>query len=131
MATISATATGVSPYFKVTAEEFVLNLFTTVTPINIDGVPPPSLGDDSGPSESHNYINLWYPWLDEKIVEPKYDGVAVYFGMPSNRPSYVKDYHMISLFRATDYVMQPRYNGMITATVTNPSPFPPPKANDQ
>lgn len=129
--TISSNASGVSPIFPITAEEMILDLFTTVTQIEIDGVPPPILGDDGGYSTAHEFVNQWYPWIDEKIVEPKYDGVTQFFGMPSNRPSYVKDYHMLALFRATDYILQPRYNSMVIATVQSPAPYPPPKEADQ
>ena len=124
--TIQTTATGVSPQFKITAEEFKLDFLTTVTDINIDGVKPPNLGPDGGTSVAMDWINLWFPWIDDKLVEPKYDGVARYLGMPSNRPSYIKDFHIITLFRAVDYVMAPKYEALFIATVDQPTPIAPP-----
>ena len=125
MADLPVTADGVSPSFTITAEDFLLRYFTQLTPVDIDGVPPPVFGVDGGVSTGMDYVNLWFPWIDEKIVEPKYDGVCVYFGVPSNRPTFIKDYHMISLFRACDYLLQPIYQGSFQATVSPVIPNPP------
>jgi hypothetical protein len=126
MSQFSTTAFGISPFFTVTSEEFVLDFLTTVSPVVIDGVPPPYLGDDGGYSYAHDLVNQWFPWIDEKIVEPKYDGVCQYLGLPSNRPSYIKDYHILSLFRATDYILTPRYVGLLQGVTNTPTPIGPP-----
>ena len=126
MSQISTTAFGISPYFSITSEEFVLDFLTTVTPITIDGVPPPYLGDDGGHSHAMDMVNLWFPWIDEKIVEPKYDGVSQYLGIPSNRPGYIRDYHMLALFRAVDHILAPTYIGRFTAVTNTPAPIGPP-----
>lgn len=131
MPEITATATGVSPAFAVSWEEFRLDHFTSVTRIDIDGVQPPLLGQDGGVSTLMELRNLWFPWIDEKLVEPKYDGVCQYMGIASNKPTYVKDYHMISLFRATDRVLAPQYNAVFHAQVDSPRPVPPPAEADQ
>ena len=131
MSTISSTAQGVSPLFTVTAENFILDSLLSLTPVDIDGVLPPWLGDDGGLSYAHTLMNLWFPWIDEKICEPKYDGICKYFGMPSNRPTYIKDYHVLTLFRATDYILKPNYQGRFEATVDGPTAIEPPKGEDQ
>jgi hypothetical protein len=128
--TISTTALGISPVFPITAEELNLEYFTTVTPIDIDGVNPPDLGADGGHSYAMNYLNLWFPWIDEKIVEPKWDQVTQFLGLPSNRPSFIRDYHMIALFRAADYVMQPIYAAHIQGSINTPVPFPAPEKGE-
>ena len=125
-ATVNISAVGTSPAFSISAEEMKLNYFAWVTPVDIDGVNPPDLTQKTGFSVAMSLINWWFPWIDEKLVEPKYDGVCQYLGMPSNRPSYVKDYHTIALMRATDYLLQPRYVGLIRARVGSSSPNPPP-----
>lgn len=127
--TISISATGISPAFPITAEEFKLWRVQSVTRVGLDGVEPPLLGAGGGVSEAHRLFNLWYPWIDDKLLEPKYDGVAKYLGMPSNRPSPMKDYHTIALMRATDYILAPKYVGLIRATAGSAGPAGGPQAN--
>lgn len=129
--TINTSAVGVSPIFGVTSEEFVLDLFTGIADIEIDGVKPPTFGDDGGPSHAHDLIQHWSYWMDEKIVEPKYDQIGAYLGMPTNRPTYVKDYHILSLFRAVDYIMSPEYDALFHASVDAPTPIGPPPEEEQ
>ncbi len=119
-------ATGTSPGFAITAEELTLNYFTAVTKIAIDGVHPPILGPGGGYTTAFELLNLWFPWIDEKIVEPKYDGVCQYLAVPSNRPSFIADYHAITLMRAVDYILAPRYAALIVATVGTVLPSGPP-----
>lgn len=123
---VSVSATGVSPAFRITAEELklVMNAFVTRTPG--DWAPSPVLGPNGGVSEAMKIVNVWFPWIDEKLVMPKYDGVAQYLGVSSNRPTYIKDYHMITLMRAADRLLAPMYKGLITAVVSGPGPTPPP-----
>lgn len=123
---ISTGASGISPAFPVSAEELKLMLRQGITRVSIDGVEPPTLGSQAGYSQAHTFANKWYPWIDEKIVEPKYDGVCQYLGTPSNRPTLIKDYHMIALFRAVDYILSPLYVGHIRAGVGTIIPEPPP-----
>jgi len=115
MSSISISATGISPAFPVTAEEFVKQYLQAVTYTNIDGVQPPTLGAQGGVSVAQNMINRWFPWIDEKIIEPKYDGVSQYLGICSNQPTHTKDYHMIALMRAVDAILAPEYVGLIQA----------------
>jgi hypothetical protein len=128
---ISNVAVSVSPIFTITGENFILDHFQTVTRIDIDGVQPPLLGADGGYSTLMDMLNEWFPWLDEKIVEPKYDGVCFYLGIPSNQPTYIKDYHTLAMFRAADRVLSPRYDGLFRGTVDTPSPTPPPVESAQ
>ena len=127
MSTIDITATGISPAFIVSAEEFKLMLRQGITRVTIDGVEPPTLGDNAGYSHAMDYINQWYPWIDEKIVEPKYDGICQYLGVCSNQPSIIKDYHMLAMNRAVDYLLAPTYVGSILAKVDTVMPKSPPK----
>lgn len=126
MSTLNLAATGISPAFPVSAEELVLHLAQVVTPTNVNGVQPPVLGVQGGYSLTHNRRNRWFPWIDEKLVAPKYDGVAAYLGMPSNRPTPIKDYHMLSLMRAVDYILAIAYRGIIEAEVDTVLPQSPP-----
>jgi len=113
----------VSPAFPVSAEELRIIRRQAVTRTTIDGVQPPILGQGGGPSWVHGLTNRWYPWIDEKIVEPKYDGIGVYLGQATNRPTPVKDYHMIALMRAVDYILAPVYVAQINATVDTVVPY--------
>ena len=126
MDTINATAIGTSPQFTVTAEEFELNLRPTVTRIRGDHVEPPILGPEGSVSEAMGLLMRWHPWADEKLVEPKFDGVAQFLGQVSNRPTPVRDYHAIALLRAVDYILAPRFKGFIIAEAGSVTPSPPP-----
>jgi hypothetical protein len=127
---LSVTAQGISPLFLITAEDFILNTLTSMTPVSIDGVLPPWMGVDGGVSYANSLINTWFPWIDEKLLEPKYDGVGVYLGMPTNQPTYIKDYHMLTLFRATDVILAPYYQGLFQVTADGPTPIAPPIDGD-
>lgn len=126
MTTLSTGAWGVSPQFSITAEELTLHLIAAVTRVSIDGVEPPTLGPGGLASAAYGQVNQWFPWVDEKIVPPKYDGVCQHLGVPSNRPTPIRDYHTIALMRAVDYVLAPTYWGMISASVDTILPVPPP-----
>lgn len=121
--TLNNIAIGISPAFPVTAEELQASEHQSVTLTNINGVQPPILGAQGGPSQAHNLMNKWYPWIDEKICVPKYDGVGVFLGQATNRPTLIKDYHMIAIMRAVDYILAPVYVGTITATVDTVIPI--------
>lgn len=123
---ISVTAIGTSPIFSITAEEFLLRYYTKVTPVSGDFVPPPVFGVDGGFSQAMSFVNQWFPWIDEKLVPPKYDGVCEFLGIASNRPTYIKDYHMIALNRAVDYLLAPTYIGIIQVSSSTPAPQGPP-----
>jgi hypothetical protein len=130
MATLNATATGISPTFPITNEELQLDYNTSVTKIDIDGVQPPTFGPDGGYSRAMDLRNLWFPWIDEPIVPARFDGVCFYLGAVSNRPTFIKDYLSISLMRATDYILEPVYQGMLRATVDGVIPIPPPSDSE-
>lgn len=125
MSTIPGGASGVSPQFPVTDEDLTIRYVTGLTRITIDGVEPPTIGSEGGSTAAFQQLNYWFPWIDEPLITPKYDGVCQFLGMPSNRPSHVKDYHVISLMRATDYLLAPMYQGLIVAEVDSPIPSPP------
>ena len=126
MATASAAAAGVSPAFKISREQLLLRRVFPLTFIQIDGVQPPVLGPESGASDAMKLINRWFPWIDEKLVEPKFDGACQHLGIASNRPTFIKDYHVLALCRAVDYVLQPDFVGVIRAVAGTVSPVPPP-----
>lgn len=114
-----------SPPFTVTSEEFLLRYYQAVTRFSLDGVEPPILGAHGGTTVAINAVNYWSPWIDEKIVNVKYDGVCRYTGTPGNRPTFIKDYHTISLMRAVDYLLAPQYLGMIIGMADTVIPAPP------
>jgi hypothetical protein len=131
MAELNVLAFGVSPIFPITAEEFKLWQSQAVTRVDIDGVEPPTLGEGGGHSAAHSLKNKWFPWIDEKLVTPKYDGVSQFLGTPSNRPTHIRDYHMISLMRAVDYILDPQYVGNLEARVDSVLPVSPPIPENQ
>ena len=120
--TFSTTATGVSPIFTITAEEFLRRSYASVTSVTGDFVTPPTLGAQGGGSMAIKIVNEWYPWIDEKLVPPKYDGVCQWIGLASNRPTPIRDYHFISLQRAVDRLLAPNYQGVIKSRVTGVGP---------
>ena len=126
MPTASATAIGVSPQFSISAEELILHYRTGVTWIDIDGVHPPILGEAGGYTVAMDLVNLWFPWADEKIVDPKFDGVCRYTATISNRPTFIKDFHVVSLMRIVDRLLSPTYQGLIQVSVGTVIPTPPP-----
>lgn len=128
MSSFSFSSLGVSPPFSITAEQFVLDQLSSVTRIAIDGVEPPTLGAFGGYSHAMDARFLWHPWGDEKLVEPKFDGVCQYLGQVSNAPTPIRDYHMITLMRAVDYALSPRYSAYITVTAGTVTPATPPTA---
>jgi hypothetical protein len=125
MTAISGTALGVSPTFPISAEELTLNYRSAVTRIAIDGVHPPIMGVGGGYSHAMDLINRWFPWIDAKLVEPKFDGVGQWTGQITNRPTFISDYHMISLMRAADRILKPAYIATILVTVTTITPIAP------
>lgn len=122
--TLNLSSVGVSYRFTVTNEDLLLRYIQRVTKIPIDGVQPPLFGEGGGASLAMKFINEWFPWVDEKIVEPKYDGVCAYLGIPSNQPTFVKDYHYIALMRAADKALAPAYDAYFTAQVDGVVPYP-------
>lgn len=125
MTSFSLGSLGVSPAFSITSEEFTLRYLQAVTRFAIDGVEPPNLGAQGGTSAALALVNYWHPWIDEQLLAPKFDGVCKYLGTPSNNPTVVKDYHHITLMRAVDYLLAPRYQGLIISTVDTVNPAPP------
>lgn len=127
--TVKLTAIGISPAFQITAEELRHRYLGVPTPSPVGNwVPPPTFGENGGASLAMQLINAWFPWIDEKLVPPKFDGVCQYLGIASNRPTYIKDYHMITLNRAVDRILTPSYVGVIAASVVGVGPVPPPTA---
>jgi hypothetical protein len=125
--TLKVTAVGISPAFQITAEELLHRYRGIPTPTATgDWVKPPDFGENGGPSLAMQLLNVWFPWIDEKLIQPKYDGVCNYLGIASNRPTYIKDYHMIALNRAVDRLLAPNYTGVIVASVVGVGPTPPP-----
>lgn len=126
MSDLNLGATGTSPTFAIAAEEFVRHYLARVTRVAIDGVEPPTQGEGGGMSEALRLVNQWSPWIDEKIIPPKFDGVCQYLGVVSNRPTHMRDYHWIALMKAVDYLLAPRYSGLIISKVDTVIPAPPP-----
>lgn len=125
MTAAGTSSSGISPTFPVTSEDLTLRYLQGVTRFALDGVEPPNLGAQGGTSVAFSFTNYWSPWIDEKLVSPKFDGVCQYIGMMSNRPSHVKDFHAITLMRAVDYMMAPVYTGFIVASVDTVVPIVP------
>jgi len=123
---IVTAVSGISPAFPITAEEFRTWYTQAVTRTSINGVQPPILNGATGLSQAMLLFNQWFPWIDEQLVEVKYDGVCQYLGTPSNGPTLMRDYHIIALMRAVDYIFSPQYIATITASVGSVGPAGPP-----
>lgn len=66
------------------------------------------------------WITPWPVISFEKINFPKYEGLNQYIGEASNKPDYIKDYHLIALARNIDYWSKPEYQGIIVAETDSP-----------
>lgn len=51
-----------------------------------------------------------------KIVEPRFDGIGIYTGQPVNFPDFISEQHMIGIMRATEKILEPKYEAMIKST---------------
>lgn len=50
-----------------------------------------------------------------KIVEPRFDGIGKYTGQPVNFPDFISEHHLLGIIRATESILAPRYEAMITS----------------
>lgn len=106
------------------------NQYFKVSKFTLDEAHPPIVSENDKNSilALKKWINPWPEISFEKINFPKYDGsnnvvgdagVYQYLGEPSNKPDYIKDYHIISLARLVDYWAEPAWEGKIVAKVTS------------
>ena len=119
---IGGRISGASPSFSITAENIVDYQYHKVAEVDIKGAHPPALGEASNYSESFAWKNVHSPFNFEPIVEPKYDGHAQYFGHVSNRPDFIKDYHMIGIMRQVDVIIKPNLKCAIFESTKAPGP---------
>lgn len=106
------------------------NQYFKVSKFSLDQANPPIVkaNDNNSIFALKKWINPWPEISFEKINFPKYDGSNTetgsagfyqYLGEPSNRPDYIKDYHVISLARLVDYWAEPVWEGKILAKVNS------------
>ena len=124
----SGFAVGTSPYVTITAEEFNLTTFHTLTTFDVGiGLNPPSVAAGAAYSPALNmWIQPFSEWANSKLTEPKYDGIADSLGMPSNRPDFISEHHVISVMRIVDKYLAPSFGSRIYATSFMPTPISPP-----
>lgn len=124
---MSLTAIGVSPKIIITAENYQLRRFGNISKLYRGIVNPPII-DKSGIFSQQSIVQQTYPtWNFEKIVEPRFEGVAVYTGVPSNKPDFISEVDMIGILRSVDSYLAPKYAGLIKTRVKTPKPKTPPR----
>ena len=130
---MSTQNTGTSIKFPVIIQNMREAQYFKVAKFSLKEANPPSVKINTAEDAANavfaikKWINPWPEIAFEKINFPKYSGanlgksagVYQYLGEPSNKPDYIKDYHVISLARLVDYWAEPRWEGKITATVTS------------
>lgn len=121
------TATSVSPKIIITAENFRLRRYSGMSKIYRGMVNPPVI-DKTGIFSPQSLSQQLYPtWNFEKITEPRYEGVAVFMGVPSNKPEHISEHHVIGILRSIDTYLAPQYAGFIKTRTKTPRPTVPPK----
>ena len=119
-----ATSTGTSGGFVITGEDMQAIHYQQIIDVGVQDANPPVMGDGTAVSLAMTkWINPWPEFTFDAITVPKYDGIAFYLATPMNKPDFVKDYHYISLMRATDYYLSPAYDGFISCSAEG-SPAP-------
>jgi len=111
---MAITNSGVSPKFVIGAEPISAKNYQTVKAVNITEAKPPVLNSNNSFSLAiTKWTNPFPEFMFDAISTAKYDGVAMYLGVPSNQPDVIKDYHYIGLLRGIDYYLAPTYSGSI------------------
>ncbi|MCK9279258.1 MAG: hypothetical protein M0P71_01330 [Melioribacteraceae bacterium] len=122
---MSLTATGVSPKIIITAEDYQMHNYGNLSKLYKGMVNPPVI-DKTGIFSGKGAGQQIYPtWNFEKIVEPRFEGVSVHTGRPSNKPDFISEVSIIGLLRSVDLYIAPRYAGFIKTRVKTPKPKPP------
>ena len=115
--------TGTSELFNIVIQNMQTMKFHKVTKFDLTVAHPPVLKPNS--SQGIHAIEKWItPWPEisfERVSFPKYEGIYQYLGEPSNKPDFIKDYHIISLMRNIDYWSKPAYDARIKATANTPT----------
>lgn len=76
----------------------------------------PRIDSKRTPSNLKDYtISNLHHFAFNKIVEPRYTGMGLYTGQPTNFPDFVSEHHLIGIMRATEICLQPRYSAMINS----------------
>lgn len=113
---------GTSPQFNIVFQNMQTMKFHKVSQFDLTAAHPPVLKPNS--SQGINAIEKWItPWPEisfERVSFPKYEGIHQYLGEPSNKPDYIKDYHLISIARNIDYWSKPSYELRIKAKANSP-----------
>jgi hypothetical protein len=94
-----------------------------VTDFDMSVTHPPKI-DTSLSTPNIKSVEKWItPWPEisfEKVNFPKYDGgVHQYLGEPSNKPDFIKDYHLIAIARNIDAWSEPTFSAYIKAVVNS------------
>lgn len=109
---------GTSDFFGIKFENMSKSYYHNVTKFDLSKTHPPQI--ESTKLGCHAITKWITPWPEisfEKINFPKYEGVYEYLGEPSNKPDYIKDYHVISLARNIDYWAEPEFKASLKCTV--------------
>jgi len=111
--------TGTSGDTDISNEDFNEIKFHRVIDFDLGDLPsPPTINiGNTGSVAMTKFVTPWPEISFEKIAYPRWDGVTQYQGDISNRPSFVSDYHFISLMRNIDIYLSPNYQGYIKGWV--------------
>lgn len=110
-----STNSGYSYKITITAEELArpnnLSGGSTLAPVVLQ---PPLIDAKRTPTGLTDYtVSRLHHFAFNKIVEPRFDGMGMYTGQPTNFPDFVSEHHIIGIMRATEICLYPRYSAMI------------------
>ena len=112
---------GTSKTYNIVLQNMETMKFHKVTDFDMSVTHPPKI-DVKNPSITsvEKWITPWPEISFEKVNYPKYNGgVQQYLGEPSNRPDFIKDYHIISIARNIDYWSEPIFKSYIKTNVSS------------
>ena len=116
---------GTSPVIHINKAEFhKLTGFSLATTYDstIPAQPPLPNGDEPSGAMTR-FQNLFPEFVFDKISPPEYrTTLSCRVGIPTNKPDYVADYHVIGLMRCIDYMLSSGYNGLINGNYNTPNP---------
>ena len=73
-------------------------------------VQPPKIDAKRTPTNFTKYTIMELPrFAFDKIVEPRFTGIGQLTGQPTNFPHFISEHHMITIMRATERVLAPKF----------------------
>ena len=120
-----ATNYGTSSRIKIGGESFSPQKGMTLSPIDGEGLVavPPSPNGTQPSAAMTEFQNRNRDFLFQKITPPMYgpdNSIARLTGIPANEPDFIADFHFISMMRAVDDIVRPRYQGYVAGDYNTP-----------